>query len=177
MPLRKPATSRTLVGAILLSAALSTSCGFNMATDRYYTPTNGANDRSGVVDVLSAMVVSGESGEGVFIASLSNNSTTKAVELDGIASTKQETLSAPEVTPVEIAPGALVNLAESETPISVTGDFEAGYFVPVEVSFSNGETASMKVPVVVNCGIYSDISGVPAGPEDCPVAEVPEGEH
>ncbi len=174
MQLPKLSVPRTLIGAILL-AAVTSSCGFNMATDRVYTPANGANDRVGLVDVLSAHVVSAEPGTGVFVASLSNNSTTETITLDGIASTDQEALEAAEVSPVEIAPGSLVNLAVSETPITVTGDFKAGEYVPVNLTFSNGETASMKVPVVVNCGYYADIAGVAAGPEECPVAEL-EGE-
>lgn len=170
MQLRKHSAPRALIGAFLL-AAVTSSCGFNVATDRVYTPANGANDRVGLVDVLSAHVVSAEAGTGVFIASLSNNSTTEAISLDSIASPDQQALKAAEVTPVEIAPGSLVNLAISETPITVTGDFEAGRYVSVNLAFSNGETASMKVPVVVNCGYYADISGVAAGPELCPVAE------
>ncbi|MBA3783298.1 MAG: hypothetical protein H0X12_15785 [Nocardioides sp.] len=175
MQLRKQSTPRTLIGALLLTAAVSTSCGFNLATDRYYTPANGANDRAGVVDVLAATVVTGAEGEGVFIASLSNNSQTESVQLEGLSSNDQEELSAAEVTPVDIAPGALVNLAISETPIAVTGTFAAGDYVQVNVAFSNGETANMKVPVVVNCGIYNDVAGVPAGPEECAIAEPAEG--
>ncbi len=171
MQLRKQSTPRTLIGALLLAAAVSTSCGFNLATDRYYTPANGANDRDGVVDVLAATVVSSAEGEGVFIASLSNNSQTESFQLEGLTSNDQAELSATEVTPVEIPPGELVNLAISQTPIAVTGTFAAGDYVQVNVAFSNGETANMKVPVVKNCGIYSDVAGVPAGPEECAVAE------
>lgn len=170
MQLRQQSTARAVVGALMLAAVMS-SCGFEVATDRVYTPANGANDRDGVIDVLGALVVSPEPGTGVFIASLSNNSLTEAIELEGLASTDPEALSAAEVSAVEIKPGSLVNLAVSETPITVTGDFEAGNYVPVEITFSNGETASMKVPVVVNCGYYADIAGVPAGSEQCEIAE------
>ena len=74
MQLRHTSTPGTLVGALLLTAALSSSCGFELGTDRIYTPANGANDRDGEIDVLSAQVVSPEPGTGVFIASLCNNS-------------------------------------------------------------------------------------------------------
>ena len=169
MQLRQKSTPRTLAGALVLTAALSTSCGFELGTDRVYTPGNGANDREGEVKVLSAQVVSPEPGTGVFIASLAN-SADEAVQLEEVTSPEQESLTA-EVTPIEIASGGLVNLAESETPVTLTGDFEAGQFLPVEVSFSNGESASMEIPVVLNCGYYADVAGVPAGEEEC---EVPE---
>lgn len=175
MQLRRQSTPRTLIGALLLAAAVSTSCGFNLATDRYYTPANGANDRDGMVDVLAATVVTGGEGTGVFVASLSNNSQTDSFQLEGLTSNDQEELSAADVTPVEVAPGALVNLALSETPIEVTGTFAAGDYVQVNVAFSNGETANMNVPVVANCGIYNDVAGVPAGPDVCAVAEPAEG--
>ncbi|WP_295657398.1 hypothetical protein [uncultured Nocardioides sp.] len=169
MQLRHTSTPGTLVGALLLTAALSSSCGFELGTDRIYTPANGANDRDGEIDVLSAQVVSPEPGTGVFIASLSNNSD-EPVELEGVAGSDAQELSA-EVTPVEVPAGGLVNLAVSETPVTLTGDFEAGDFLPVEVSFSNGESASMEIPVVINCGYYADVAGVPPGEEEC---EVPE---
>ena len=171
MQLRKHSRPRSLAGALLLAAAVSTSCGFNLATDRDYTPANGANERGGVIDVLAATVVSAEEGTGVFIASLSNNSQTETFQLEGLTSNDQEELAAGNVTPIEIAPAALVNLALTETPIEVTGAFEAGDYVQVNLSFSNGETANMDVPVVLNCGIYNDVAGLPAGPDECAVAE------
>lgn len=170
MQLRRTSTPRAVIGALLLTAAVSTSCGFELGTDRVYTPSNGANERDGDIDVLSAQVVSAEPGTGVFIASLSNNSE-EPVQLEDVTSTDQEALSAAEVTPVEIAGGGLVNLARAENPVTLTGEFEAGQYLPVEISFSNGETASMKIPVVLNCGYYADVAGVPPGEEEC---EVPE---
>ena len=67
---------RLLVSAatvVALAAPLS-SCGFDYATDRVYTPGSGANNREGDVDVLSAVVVSAAEGSGTFVASLANNS-------------------------------------------------------------------------------------------------------
>ena len=62
----------TAAAVVALAAPLS-SCGFDYATDRDYTPGSGANDREGEVDVLSAVVVSAAEGSGTFVASFSNN--------------------------------------------------------------------------------------------------------
>ena len=43
-----------LTGAMLAVPALS-SCGFNKATDRVYTPAAGVNDQDTKVDVLGAV--------------------------------------------------------------------------------------------------------------------------
>ena len=74
--------------ALALTAPALTSCGFDYATDRYYTPANGANNRDGVVDVLGAVVVSTEPGSGTFVASLSNNSTTEATSFTELGATE-----------------------------------------------------------------------------------------
>ena len=59
-----------IAAAVLALAAPLSSCGFDYATERDYTPGSGANNREGVVDVLSAVVVSGAEGSGTFVASL-----------------------------------------------------------------------------------------------------------
>ena len=55
MRLRSLATA----AAVVALAVPLTSCGFSYATERDYTPAGGANSREGVVDLLSAVVVSG----------------------------------------------------------------------------------------------------------------------
>jgi len=55
---------RSVAVAALVITPLMTSCGFNQPTDRVYTPSVGVNDRSGQVDVLHALVVSGADGSG-----------------------------------------------------------------------------------------------------------------
>ena len=153
--------------ALALTAPALTSCGFDYATDRYYTPANGANNRDGVVDVLGAVVVSTEPGSGTFIASLSNNSTTEPASLTEITATEGGDLTAADFEPVEIAPGALVNLADPPAGLTLTGDFEAGDFVEVSLGFDNGERTSIEVPVVPNSGYFEGLDGEPA-PADEP---------
>ena len=81
MRLRSLATA----AAVIALAAPLTSCGFDYATERNYTPAGGANNREGVVDVLSAVVVSGAEGSGTFVATLSNNDDVDEQSLTGIS--------------------------------------------------------------------------------------------
>ena len=74
---------------------------------------------------------------------------------------------APYFEPVEIAPGALVNLADPPAGLTLTGDFEAGDFVEVSLGFDNGERTSIEVPVVPNSGYFEGLDGEPA-PADEP---------
>ena len=76
MQLRRSARLLTATGALVLAASALTSCGFDYATDRVYTPGAGTNDRDGSVDVLGAVVVSAEDGSGTLVASFSNDDET-----------------------------------------------------------------------------------------------------
>ena len=135
----------TAAAVVALAAPLS-SCGFDYATDRDYTPGSGANNREGEVDVLSAVVVSAAEGSGTFVASLSNGSEGEQT-LTAVAG-QDSTVTAAEFEPVVIPPGGLVNLAEPAADIVLTGDFAAGDVVPLTVDFGNGERVSLNVPVV-----------------------------
>jgi hypothetical protein len=145
MQLRRPLATAV---AILATAASLSSCkiaGMDYATDRVYTPGAGSNDRSGVVDILSAVVVSGSEGSGTVIASLSNNDTEQPHSLSAVSG---DGISPADFEPVEVAPDGIVNLAEPPAGIHISGDFEAGNFVRLTWEFDNGETATFNVPVV-----------------------------
>ena len=144
MRLRSLATA----AAVVALAAPLTSCGFDYATERTYTPAGGANNREGVVDVLSAVVVSGAEGTGTFVASLSNNDGVDEQSLTAISGGDGTTLEAAEFEPVAVPANGLVNLAEPPADIILTGDFAAGDFVPLSFDFGNGERVSLNVPVV-----------------------------
>ncbi|MCF6379054.1 hypothetical protein L2K70_15665 [Nocardioides KLBMP 9356] len=140
---------RLLVSSALvvaLAAPLS-SCGFDYATDRDYTPGSGANTREGQVDVLSAVVVSAARGSGTFVASLSNNSDDSEQTFTAVAG-QDATVTAAEFDPITIPAGGLVNLADPPADIVLTGDFEAGDVVPLTFDFGTGERVSLNVPVV-----------------------------
>ena len=59
-------------GALVLALPTLAACG-DFATDKIYTPAPGANDRTGEVDVLNAIIVATQDGHGTFLASFSNN--------------------------------------------------------------------------------------------------------
>ena len=154
--------TRRSLAFVLATVALAvpglTGCGFDAATERPYTPATGANDVSGVVDVLGAVVVSSASGSGTFVATLANN--------DQQASQTFSTLTGAELTvsefdPIEIPRGGAVNLAD-DGGIPVSGDFAAGNFVSLDIGFDSGERVSMQVPVVPNSGIYEGLDGEPS---------------
>ncbi|MGH3362892.1 MAG: hypothetical protein ACRDOM_10590 [Nocardioides sp.] len=173
MPLRR--SLALTAGAILLSAPL-TSCGFDYATDRIYTPATGANNRDASVDVLGAVIVASEDGSGTFIASFANNDNEEPVTVEGVegVATQSTQLEASGSSPVEVPPGGLVNLAD-EGGFEVTGEFTIGDFVGVALPLSTGERIQVEVPVVTNCGYYEGLDGS-SDPEQCETGHE-TGEH
>ncbi len=159
--------------AVALATTGLSSCGFDYATDRYYTPSTGTNDRDGTVDVLAAVVVSTEPGSGTFIASLSNGDLDEDVSLTELGMTDGTPV---EFEPVVVAKGSLVNLAEPAADLKITGEFEPGSFIELALGFDNGERVVLDVPVVSNGGYYADLDG-PAPAEETTDAEEPESEH
>jgi copper(I)-binding protein len=146
MQLRPLATA----AAVLALAVPLSSCGFDYATDRDYTPAGGANNREGDVDILSAVVVSAADGSGTFVASLSNNDTDTEQTFTGVSGDEGASIEAAEFDPITIPAGGLVNLADPAADVVLTGDFAAGDFVPLAVDFGSGERVTMKVPVVAD---------------------------
>lgn len=136
--------------AVLALAAPLSSCGFDYATERDYTPASGANNREGDVDVLSAVVVSAAEGSGTFVASFSNNDAKEAQTFTGVSGDEGATIEAAAFDPIEIPAGGLVNLADPPADIVLTGDFKAGDFVPLAIDFGNGERVMLNVPVVAD---------------------------
>ena len=162
MLLRRPLATAACVLAVCAPAL--TSCGFDYATDRIYTPATGVNYRDASIDVLGAVIVSSQEGSGTFIASFANNSTTEPGTVEGLAGDDSD-LTASDFSPIEVPAGGFVNLAD-EGGIEVNGEFSAGGFVPVTVELGTGESVDMKVPVVTNCGYYEGLDGPPSA-EQC----------
>ena len=143
----QPRSIATAAAVLALAAPLS-SCGFDYATDREYAVTSAAENREGVVDVVSAVVVSGTEGSGTFVATFSNNDTEDEQTVTGVSGDEGAEVTAAEFEPITIPPGGLVNLADPAADIVVTGDFEAGNVVPLTIDFGSGERVSLNVPVV-----------------------------
>jgi hypothetical protein len=174
--LRRPARLLTAVGALVLATSALTSCGFDYATDRVYTPGAGTNDRDGDVDVLAAVVVSAEDGSGTLVATFANNNAEEPATVDSV---EGEGLTFSDFEPIEITPGGHVNLADQDPPITVEGDFAQGDFLSMTFTFDDGGTATLDVPSVSDCYEYAGLdataeTGTPA--EECE-PEAPAVEH
>ncbi len=160
--------------AVALATSGLSSCGFDYATDRYYTPSVGTNDHDGTVKVLAAVVVSTEPGSGTFIASLNNRDQDTDISLTELSLTDGTPV---ELEPIVVPKGGLVNLAEPAADLELTGEFEAGNFVEVSLGFDNGERVVMDVPVVENDGYYADLDGPAPAEDPTEEAEHSESEH
>lgn len=157
-------------GALVLAATpLLSSCGFNYATDRVYTPATGVNDRDASVDVLGAVIVSAQDDSGTFIASFANNKALDPASVESMAGGQGSNLTVEPFSPVKIPAGGLVNLATAGG-FHVSGSFKAGDFVPVSITFGSGETVDLQVPVVTDDGYYAglDTSGQSSSPSGSP---------
>ena len=184
----------TVAPLALLAPALS-ACGEDYATTYLYTPAAGVNDRSGAVDVLNAAIVSTDGDTGTFIASLANQSREDDAALEEITGTHPEAGS--ELTfelpgPVELLPQGFVNLAngvegvapgagtveastEEASRIGVSGDFSLGDFVTVTLTFADGTTKELDIPVLPNNDEYAGIDGEELTPVTFPEQEDGEG--
>ncbi len=169
MPLR-----RSIAVAALALAPMLTSCGFNQPTDAVYTPGVGVNERSGQVDVLHALVVSGADGSGTVVANLVNNDREQADTLTDIAGAGDDQgVTVSLDSPVEIPAGGGVQLLD-ESEISIEGDpVTAGSFVELSLTFERGETVTVNAPVVPRRG---DFAEVPV-PSVAPTTAAPEHEE
>src|SRR4029079_16444098 len=109
-------------GVLVLATVTLSSCGFNYATDKVYTPAEGVNNRDSQVDVLNAAIVATEDGKGTFVASLANNQTPtyedgKLTNVDdkltGLAGVGDTSLTA-DLEPVSVPGGRAARLREGQ---------------------------------------------------------------
>ena len=170
---------RLVAGALVLALPLLGSCGFGKATDRVYTPAAGTNNRDKDVDVLAAVVVAAQPDSGTFVASLSNNSAKEDGELTSVAGSGDwaDLTISPSDLSIEVPARGFVNLL-NEDPITVSGDFDAGQVVELTLSFDNGDTVTMDVPVVFACNAYAGLDRSRLGglESESPTAEPSPGD-
>lgn len=169
-------------GALVLAVPTLTSCGFDYATNRPYTPAEGVNNAEGDVKVLNAVVVAAQPDSGTFIATLSSDAE-EEVTFEGVSGAGGNTIEPDDFTGVEIPARGLVNLAEEGGP-SLSGTFEAGDFLALTLSFDTGDTVTMNVPVVPACEEYADLdesspagSSSPSGAYACGEDEPEPSDH
>lgn len=172
-PMHLRRTLALATGAILLAAPL-TSCGFDRATNRINTIAAGTNNRDASVDVLGAVVVSAQPGSGTFIATFVNNDTTASATVDKLEPQAGTDAQVVDFSPLDLDPNSMVNLAEDDQGVQVTGDFEAGDRLPMVVELEGGDLVEVDVPVVPNCREWEGLDGTGG---DCEVAEPVGGEH
>lgn len=150
------------VAAVLLVPTLA-ACGFGAQSDQQYQPGAGVDHVVGNVDVLNAVVVSKQTGSGVFAGTLVNKTTAKSrltsISVDG------------KSTPIQVSvPGqGLVNMAtdkKAATELKGSG-IKPGNYVSLVLRFDNGQTTRLQVPVWPDSGDYADVA-MPGSPSSSP---------
>ncbi len=152
---------RIVAAAVALAVPVLSSCSsnFNAPTDQVYTPGVGVNDRSGNIDVLHALIVSGEDGSGTLVAALVNNDQVNPDTLAGVSGAGDD--ASIEISDsgaqVEIPADGLVQLAD-DGDISVTAtQVQPGRFIELTFNFENSESVSVEVPVVANTEEFAEV--------------------
>lgn len=137
--------------AVLLAAPALSSCGvsFGAQTDQVYNPSVGVDDRSGQVDVLNALIVSGTNGSGTVVATLVNNDQQTDDTLKGVSGAgKDAGMTVKPGGDTTIPAGGLLNLA-TKGAVTIRGQrVVPGNFVTITFSFDRAQAVTLDVPVV-----------------------------
>ena len=137
--------------AVLLAAPALSSCGvsFGAQTDQVYNPSVGVDDRSGQVDVLNALIVSGTDGSGTVVATLVNNDQRTDDTLKGVSGAgKDAGMTVKPGGDTTIPAGGLLNLA-TKGAVTIRGQrVVPGNFVTITFSFDRAQSVTLDVPVV-----------------------------
>jgi len=137
--------------AVLLAAPALSSCGvsFGAQTDQVYNPSVGVDDRSGQVDVLNALIVSGTNGSGTVVATLVNNDQQTDDTLKGVSGAgKDAGMTVKPGGDTTIPAGGLLNLA-TKGAVTIHGQrVVPGNFVTITFSFDRAQSVTLDVPVV-----------------------------
>ncbi len=145
------------LAALLVTVGLlvsGTACGFDVQTNRPYTPAQGVNDNVGDPPVLvrNLMVLSRENGVGYLSATLTATDRDALVSVAGkpikadYSDGKPFTVTLPD--PVGLAGGALVILTDRPLITLSSPDLVVGLEAEVTLTFSTAGTLTRRVPVV-----------------------------
>ena len=144
--------------ALALAAPALTSCGFDYATDRIYTPATGVNNRDGDVDVLGAVVVSSQADSGTFIATFVQQLHHEPASLTELAGRRRRRRHRGRLRAGRDRAGRAGQPRRPTADLRVTGDFEAGDFV--DASRSPSTTASAPTSTSRSCPTCGDFEGL-----------------
>jgi copper(I)-binding protein len=165
-------------GGLLLAVPALASCGFDYPTERINTVGAGVTDRDAEVDATGLLIVAGQPDSGTLIGTLSNN-VDEDRTLVSLTGGEEGDVQADERKPVDIPARGHVNLAtlaEADAGITVSGDFDAGDFVTVTLSFDNDETVTMEIPVMKPCYQYEGLDNTSDEPSTEPLYSCEAGE-
>jgi hypothetical protein len=162
----------TTAAATLLTLPLA-ACTF-AGTDYVYTPAQGVNDRDGTIDVLNALVVSSEEGQGRLVVGLANNDQQQGDQLTGVSGADEDSDVQVQLQggDTEIEPGGFLQTANSGAAnITVTGDVvKPGAFVRLTMQFAQAEPVTVHVPVVEPGTDFAGVTAATESPSESPSA-------
>lgn len=139
------------VAAVVLVAPVMSSCGvgFGAQTDQIYNPTAGTDDRTGEVDVLNVLIVSGTDGSGTLVATLVNNDQNRPDRLVRVSGSGRGGSVRVQMGGTTTVPaGGLVNLAKQGRIFVSSRDIVPGRFLQVTFAFQHAASATLQALVV-----------------------------
>ncbi|MGZ4460529.1 MAG: hypothetical protein ACXVEU_20030 [Nocardioidaceae bacterium] len=158
---------RLAAAAVIAAAPAISACGVNFGaqTDQIYNPTVGTDDRSGTVDVINALIVSGKHGSGTVVAGLVNNSAAGSDRLVSVAGAgKTADVQVSVGGPTKIPARGLLNLAKDGKVTATGSSIVPGKFVTLTWSFQRGKSVTFDAPVVAaSSSAYKDVP-LPSSP-------------
>jgi copper(I)-binding protein len=165
-------------GGLLLAGPALSSCGFDYPTERVNTVGAGVTDHGAVVDVGGALIVAGQPDSGTLIGTLSNNDD-EDHSLISLTGGEKGEIQADAHDPVEVPARGHVNLAalaQENEGITVSGEFDAGDFVTVTLTFDNDESVTVEIPVMKPCYQFEGLDNTSNKPSTEPLYSCEAGE-
>jgi hypothetical protein len=142
-----------LIGMITI-CLVSASCGFDVQTNRPYTPADGVNldvGADGQVQVRNLLIISGEPGEGILSATIYATRPDQLVAVTGSADALDGNgapLTATLPAPITVRPQNYVELTELPPIVLRSNALEAGLTAQLTLEFRDAGQATIRVPVM-----------------------------
>ncbi|MCW2753596.1 MAG: hypothetical protein JWQ32_1007 [Marmoricola sp.] len=155
--MKSPIQRRVAIAALLLAPVLG-ACGFSAQTDQVYQAAAGVNDRSGNVDILNALVVSGTDGVGTLSTTLVDNDQTRSDELTSVTGPGIEATTAGIVVPAGGHADISNPGADGGPQVVLRGaGIKPGQFVTLTFVFASGQSTTLQVQVFAATGDYTGV--------------------